>query len=262
MNDPFDPASVDSTMADLVKNLERRWGLTIVSLLPESAHAECIAVQHEIARLCGLEGTLGFRAGREYVEFQEANQLHCTHLTLRRSDPQGPVAVTTLLKEGHELSELVDAVRDVTSRVSPIEVRLRELRVRSDGLGIVAVGECADEASATARRTLLSDLLGRLRQLCNLSPRSWDEDVSRYHLVHCALGFLKRGLPAGFAEFRHRLENQDLEISCEFSDISIVHHRHRTLLSPHHGCVTFPMGEPTQTGADELARALNLEDPQ
>jgi len=255
---PFESPCSARTVAHVVKNLERRWGLSIVSFLPRSAHERCAEVQEEIAKSCGGEGEAGVRVGRQYIEFQDAEQLHCTHLTLRRSDPGGPVAVGDFIKEGRSLAEVLEAIHDVTRQLDPIDVELQSLRVRSDGPAIIALGQCVGNAAVRARSVLIDELHNRLGKLCSLSTQSWDKDSSMYHIVHCALGFLKRPLPGTFEEFKERVEGKKLSIPCRFREITMVHHRHRTLLFPQEGCITFPLGKELDATVREFEEALNL----
>ena len=198
------------------------------------------------------------RAGREYVEFQDSTQLHCTHLTLRRSDPRGPAAATDLLKPGRSLDEVRAFISRVTRKLEPIEVELQRVRVRGDGLAIIAFGQCVDERSSRSRRILIGQLREGLSELCNLSLRGWDTDSSKYHLVHCALGFLKRPVSQNFESFAVDTVALKVKISFTFREISLVHHRHRTLLFPQEGCVNFPLGKEMSGCASEFEKSLNL----
>ena len=250
---------MDSSLdrAQLVKNLERRWGLSLVSFLPRAAAVECVGIQKEISAWCSHLQEDNLREGRGFVEFQDCTQLHCTHLTMRRSDPRGPVLLGDLLKDDRGLAEVFDAIRGVTPRVEPIEVEFDRMVVRKDGLGIIALGRCLGNQSKTSRAVLIGQLVKTLEDICNLELRSWDK--KNYASVHCALGFVKRPLECSRSLWNLKLA-REVGIQCVFPDVTLVHHKHRTLLFPQEGLFTFPLGSDVQATRDQFVEALHLEE--
>jgi hypothetical protein len=47
-------------------------------------------------------------------------------------------------------------------------------------------------------------------------------------------------------------------ISVNFSEVTLVHHKYRTLALPHEGCVVFPLGKPLEMTEKEFCQMLNL----
>ena len=256
--DPFESCLPVSTSAELVKNLERRWGLSIVTFLPGSIYEKYAATRREIPGLWGAEEASADREGRAYIEFPDPEQLHCTHLTLRRSDPEGPIESGAFIKHRHSLRDVFEAIAGVARRSKPFEVTFDRLRIGHNGLGIIALGQCADATSVEVRTRLIRELIERLEELCHLSTREWDEDASRYRAVHSAWGVLKRPPPNGYESFTKWLEGMRIDVRCTFEEISLVHHRHRSLLFPQQGCVTFPLGGEPAVAAEDFPEALNL----
>lgn len=211
------------------KDLERRWGLTLVSFAPAGSAERVLRLQRLIRPL----------VDESLVEFYAAEQLHCTHLTLTRSSARGPVTVAEFVKPGVDPRRLCDIVADETDGLGAITVRLDRMTLSDNGFQLI--GECADDESARRRFTLLDNLNRRLPALFHLSRRPWDTDPARHRSVHMRLGFLKRHcddyetLAAGVA----RLPIAPVTLS--FTDVTLVHHRHRSLRAPHAGAVGFPL---------------------
>jgi len=253
-NDPF--TTTGEALSVLVKQFERRWGLTIASFLPAAAQQLCARLQETIARRLDAEGDCLFNP---YVEFYSPAYLHCTHLTLRRSDPRGPVKLRDFLRPGHDLGEVCACLCKAARRVPPFEVELGSLHVGYDRLALVLWGECADRASIAARRCLLEILNDGLSECCVLGRRAWDSKASKFHQLHACLGYLKRPLSAGYAATVESILGCRFEpMRFELTDFSILHHRRRSLAAPQEGRFDFRLGGEVTANARELAAGLRL----
>jgi hypothetical protein len=257
--DPFAPDALDTTVAALVKNMERRWGLTLVSFVPPEAQERLLDVQRHIAGLGGAEAQAGLRAGRPYLEFRQPAQFHTTQFTLTRSDPAGPIRAAAFVKPGASLYQLFSIINDISGRTAPFQVRLDRLEVAYDGLGLVLLGEAADAGSRQTRQALLRALNQSLPRHFNISHRRWDADPSAFHKLHCTLGYLKRRPPQGYSAFVHGVEHGAFDaLTFSVNDVTLVHHTSRSLAIPSQGAVTFPLGETIPMSEDEFSAALNL----
>ena len=182
---PFASFFSEVTLSAIVKNMEKRWGLTLISVLPPDAQARVEQLQQEISKIWGSYGEDSIRRGRLYVEFYQPQQFHCTHLTLIRSDPSGPIRANTFVKKSHNLFELFEIIHRITSQIpQPIKIELDHMKVSRDG-HIMILGKCKDECSARYRMALLESLNQALPESFILSRRSWDTDTSKYHKLHC-----------------------------------------------------------------------------
>lgn len=256
--DPFS-SSTPEILSRVVKNLEERWGLTLVSFLPPEAQEGVVQLQYEVSKLWNGQPNAGMREARPYVEFYAAEQLHCTHLTLKRSTPKGPIQRRAFVREGHELFELFEQVQEVTSRIRPIRIELGRMSMSHDRLGVVLLGECADEVSVRERERLLAELNRRLGESFDVSMRSWDSDPEEFGKVHCTLGYLKRPVPQSYETFVEEIgsiEFRPIEFALE--SVSLVHHRYRSLAYPQEGGMRFPLGQKVEMTASEFACLMNL----
>lgn len=252
-------AQATQLAAVAIKNLERRWGVTLVSFLSPELHPPIRQLQADIAAAVDDADDSPVRSARHYIEFAALEQLHCTHLTLVRSDPAGPVRNTDFVRPGHGLFELFEVIQRVTSQVPPIDVELSKPSVDIRDACVSLVGSCADEAADRSRRKLMRELVRALPDRFSTSMREWDTDPTRFHRLHCTLGCLKRMTPGGFPAFARRICNLPFNaINFTLSNVSLIHHRYRTLAFPQEGMVTFRLGESQPMDETEFAHRLNL----
>ncbi len=252
-NDPF---SKKKTLQAIVKNMEKRWGLTLVSFLPPGAQKCVASLQREISNLAyGAASPCD-----PFIEFYGLSHLHSTHLTLRRSDGWGPVKEQDFVKAGHRLSELFEIIQGISSQVTVIRLKLDRLRMSPDGLGFILVGKTSDDKSAETRAFLLATLNRDLPRAFNLSRRHWDTDASKYPKVHCRIGFLKRPVEnyEGLAQSVEGISFSPIRFTIK--EIAIIHHRDRSLRPPHAGDYSFPLGPDAQEriSKGDFVRKLNL----
>lgn len=255
--------SVDcDTLSAIVKSLERRWGLTLVSFLPPVAQAQIIELQGCISGLWDKRpGENNIRHGRPYIEFYEPEQFHCTHLTLRRSDPSGPVLATVVLKGKSDLYQMFTEIHKVTSQIGPIQAVLDRLRITKDGYGLILLGECVGDASIKARTSLLKALNKSLSELFDITIRDWDNDASKFHSVHASLGYLKREPPQGYGDFVKQIESLRFEpMLFDLQTVTLVHHRYRTLAFPQEGYIDFPLGRVVDMTARQFLTKINIDE--
>jgi hypothetical protein len=256
--DPF-ASSTPEILSGIVKNLEKRWGLTLVSFLPPEAQEGVVQLQYEVSKLWNGQPDAGMREARPYVEFYAPEQFHCTHLTLRRSTPKGPIQRRAFVREGHDLFELFEQVHEVTSRIRPIRIELDRMSMSHDRLGVVLLGECADEGAVRQREKLLAELNRTLGESFDVSMRSWDSDPAQFGELHCTLGYLKRPAPQSYEAFVEEIGNvrfQPIEFALE--SVSVVHHRYRSLAYPQEGEVRFPLGQKVDMPASEFVDRMDL----
>jgi hypothetical protein len=253
-----DPFANGKALQTIVKNLEKRWGLSLVSFLPPDAQRMVVQIQNEITRRLHASSSFA-EPTQPHIEFYHPSHLHSTHLTLTRSDPSGPVNAASFVKEGHELFELFQSIQNITSQTCPIKVVFNSLAITYDGLGMLLLGECANEDASESRKALLQALNRVLPESFNLSRRSWDTDLSKYHALGCRVGFLKRPPPQGYGVFVDSIENlKFIPIVTVLESITLVHHRYRTLEFPQEGSLDFPFGQRLKIEEEEFARRLNL----
>jgi hypothetical protein len=230
------PRSEFSALA-VAKDLERRWGLTLVSFVPSGSAARLLRIQRLVQKMLDRQVVVG--ADEPLVEFYDIEQLHCTHLTLTRSSARGPVRLADFVKPGIDPQQLCTILAGETEGLGTITVRLDRLDVSDNGFQLV--GSCADEESTGRRFRLLERLNTQLPHYFNLSRRAWDTDPARHEFVHLRLGFLKRpcsDYESLVAEVARILIDP---ITLGFTDVALVHHRYRTLRAPHAGALRFPL---------------------
>jgi len=224
----------------IVRDLEKRWGLTLVSFLPRDACARVLALQQEISRLA-YGPAPGPTVGEPAIEFYDQNHLHCSHFTLTRSSAWGPVRLEEFIKPDSDIRQLLTILCNAASLSAPIQVRLDRLRASEGKNSIVLLGSCTP-ATAPVRSALLSSLNQRLPEFFNISSRRADRDPEKYAEVHCRPAFFKRPI-ADFSEFARRLASlQFPPIECRFLEVSLVHHRYRSLAPPQEGILHIPLG--------------------
>lgn len=104
-----------------------------------------------------------------YFEFHLFSNLYCTHLTLTRSDPCGPVKTSKFVKPNQKLFELFNIISDATSKIQKIEVTIDRLVLSSrDGVGLILLGQCINQDSINQRSSLLKELNLALPEYFNL----------------------------------------------------------------------------------------------
>lgn len=247
-----------SALEAVVKNLEPRWGLTLVSFLPPAAHRRLLVLQGELARRWQPIPETERRKSDPAFSFYGPEHFHITHLTLRRSNAWGPVTLAEFVRPERGLYELFERVAEATGAIQPLTVVLDRLVLGRDGLSLVLLGYCAGEQSKGWRVALLGELNRSLREPFFVESRSWDDEPEQYHRVHCALGILKRP-PGPYAAFRDYLARLTFEpVVGTLDTVSLVHHRFRSLAPPQEGQVDFRLGEAASMGEGEFASRLNL----
>jgi hypothetical protein len=220
-----------------VKDLERRWGLTLVSFVPSGSTAPLLRLQRRVQKM--LDRHLVVRPDEPMVEFYDLEQLHCTQLTLTRSSAWGPVPLADFVKPGIDPQELSDILARETEGLGNIAVRLDRLVLSDDGF--LLLGSCADEDSMRRRFRLLERLNAQLPRYFNLSRRAWDTDPAQYGRVHMRLGFAKRPC-SDYESLAAEVARSSIDpITVSFADVVLVHHRYRSLLAPHAGSLRFPL---------------------
>lgn len=254
--DPF--AKIDAWLTT-IKDLEKRWGLSAVSFLPLIAQKQVKSLQDKISMLPFLPKP----PDDPILEFYETSHLHCTHFTLKRSNGWGMIKVQDFVKPQHTLFELFEIINKITSSIQPFKVKLDALKLSRDGLGIILTGACINSKSVKHRQILLVECNKELPKCFDISPRSWDRDSSKFHELHCRIGFLKRP----FNDYKNdinnllQLGNDFLPISFTIENISIVHHQYRSLKPPQVGEFQLPLGLDMQAELVDVDffRKLNLQ---
>jgi hypothetical protein len=252
------PHSEFSTLA-AVKDLERRWGLTLVSFVPIGSAAPLLRVQQLVQKM--LDRHLVVRPDEPLVEFYDVEQLHCTHLTLTRSSAWGPVRQADFVKPGVDPQQLCDILARATEGLGDITVRLDRLALSENGFQLY--GCCADEASAGRRFRLLERLNGQLPRYFNLGRRAWDTDPAQHGSVHVRLGFVRRPC-SDYASLVAKVARSSIDpITLSFADVTLVHHRYRSLLAPHAGSLRFPLngGAPDDRAVPSFGHLMIMKDP-
>ena len=129
-----------------------------------------------------------------------------------------------------------------------------------DGLGIILIGTCSDDVSIKNRKVLLENLNETLPNAFNLSMRKWNTDSSRHHALHCQIGFLKRPIE-NYRIFVKRVHAMEFTpISFTIKEVTVVHHRYRSLMPPHQGEFSFQIGSDLRGKIEkgEFIHELNL----
>lgn len=227
---------------DTTRDLERRWGLTLVSFVPSGSAAPLLGVQRRVWEVLGRHLVAG--VDEPLAEFYDVEHLHCTHLTLTRSSAWGPVRLADFVRPGIDPQRLCDILARETAGLGTITVRLDWLELSGNGFQLV--GGCADEDSAGRRSRLLERLNAQLPRHFQLGRRAWDTDPARHRFVHMRLGFLKR--PGRDHEsLVGEVARLPIEpITLGFTDVTLVHHRYRSLRGPHAGSLRFPLDGPAR----------------
>ena len=252
----IDPFSKRDTLLTIVKNIEKRWGLSLISFLPLDAQQHVKSLQDKISNFPYVTKP----PVDPNTEFYGLSHLHCTHLTLRRSNVWGPVRAQDFVKPGHDLFELFEIVNGITSQIQFIRVRLDTLQMSHDGLGIILIGTCGDDVSTKNRGVLLESLNNACPKAFSLSVRNWNSNPSKYHAFHCRIGFLKRPIE-NYNIFAKRVHTMKFTpISFTIKDVTIVHHRYRSLMPPHQGEFSFRLGSDLSGKIEkgEFIHELNL----
>ena len=254
-----DPFTSGEACPILIKQLERRWGVSLVSMLPPDAQSFCVDLQRRIAGALEDGGDRESGPSCTYVDFYEGGQLHTTHRTFVRSRASGPIRSSEFVRPGHGLESLHSILGSVVAELVPFRVAFTGLRMSPDGVGVILIGGCVGEASERDRRTLLGKLNARLPNHFKDTPRDWDTDPSKYHSIHTAIGYLKRPTPEGYERTTERM------LACwgkpfEFTLLTmmVVHHRYRSLIPPHEGHATFLIGEHGAMDGATFVKNLNL----
>jgi hypothetical protein len=220
-----------------VKDLERRWGLTLVSFVPSGSAGPLLRLQQLVQTM--LDRHLVARPDEPLVEFYDVEQLHCTQLTLTRSSAWGPVRLVDLVKPGVDPQQLCDILARETEGLGNITVRLDRLVLSDNGFQLF--GGCADEDSLGRRFRLLERLNTHLPRCFNLGRRAWDTDPAQYGVVHLRLGFVKRSC-SDYESLVAEVARSSIEpVTLDFADVRLVHHRYRSLRAPHAGSLRFPL---------------------
>ncbi len=239
-----DAALMQTLRQAILKNSEPRWGLTLVSFLA----GETVQALRSLV-LAGL----GARAAP--VTFAAPGQAHTTHLSLTRSQPEGPVRLGQLLLPGGELYALYEAVRRVTAGASPFRGQFTTLQVAADGVGLVLKGESTDLQTDLQRGKLqaLPQTLAAAIQV----EQKWPPQPGTFH---CTLGTLREPLsPEAYPQFIRAVGTLAFApVGFVLEEVVLVHHQYRTLRPPQLGRVAFPLGQPAGMTADEFAARLNL----
>jgi len=258
-DNPF--SSIDAaSLSAIIKNQEMRWGLTLVSFLSPDIQNKVAKLQDDISSSGILAPIDNLCTARKYIEFYNPEHFHCTHLTLTRSDPGGPVTSSAILKGTSKVADLYKIITNIVSKIQPITVVLDKIGIARDRLGIVLIGECLDEKSLQGRSQLLSNLNRTLSEAFSLSMRSWDNDPTQFKSVHSSIGYLKREPPQGYRNFVNQLGSYSFEpIILEMKSISLVHHKYRSLSFPQQGCVDFLFSEQPFLSEAEFESQLNID---
>ena len=243
MTNPFNDNQIEKTLSEIVKNLEYRWGLTLVSFLPADIKNEIHQIQVRLSNLCTDQNDPGLRGGRTTFSFYNFENCHCTHFTITRSDPKGPVRKKAIVKNDRSLIELLHIMKQATANIGPMTIEMNRICLSRDMLGIVLTGHCKDEQSIEYRCKLLNELNKSLPEVLNVYTRSWDRDPAQFSKIHCAIAYIKRPPPNEFSAFQQQINQIEFNpIQFTIKDIDIVHHSRRSLAFPQEGRVTFRLG--------------------
>ena len=237
----------------VTKNLEVRWGLSVVSFAPDSMTAPIVDLQRRL-----LAPTSSTRRDiRPWVSLHGPSHFHCTHATLRRSNPEGPVRLIDLAPGRSRLCDLLAAISEAARECEKIDVCFDRVCVGSDGLGLVLLGRTANNSSTIGRRAIMKSIADQ-RGVFSIEGRGYDrEDPSN---VHMAVGFIKQQPPGGLEKLASSLDEQSLDLRVTFDNCTIVHHRRRSLEPPQEGSLCFEFGDRSPRKLEPLITALRLAD--
>jgi hypothetical protein len=240
--------------------MEMRWGLTLVSFLPSTVHDNIVQLHQEISNRWNKCSNSRVSLRNFYFEFYHPSHFHCTHFTLKRSTPCGPLKKSEFVKKGYKLFDLFKIISESTAKIREIGVTLDRLTLSPrDGVGLILLGQCANKDSKKQRSSLLEDLNSSLPKCFDLSPRKWDTAESKFDKFHTCIGFQKRQFPQDYGSFADEIKKIKFgSISFVLEEITLVHHKSRTLSPPQEGSFTFPFGEKIDIDEDEFSRMLNM----
>lgn len=249
------PPHYDFSPSAATKDLERRWGLTLVSSAPGGSAEPILRLQQLVQKL--LDRYPAVAPHEPLAEFYDVEQLHCTHLTLTRSSASGPVRLADFMKPGTDPQQLCDILARETAGLGAITARLDRLELSDNGFQML--GSCADEDSVRRRFRLLERLNAQLPHYFQLSRRAWDTDPARHGFVHMRLGFMKRPCD-GYDSLVADVAGLTFDpITLTFADVTLVHHRYRSLRGPHAGSLRFSLNGPAREDrATPSVERLNL----
>jgi len=255
----LDPV-IGKAFVNIIKYMEKRWGLTLVSFVPSTTHDNIIQLQKEISHRWNKCSDTSNTLRNFYFEFYHPSHFHSTHLTLTRSDPCGPVKAFDFIKPNQRLFELFTIISEATSQIQKIEVKLDKLVLSSrDGIGLILLGQCSNEDSTRQRALLLKELNSALPRCFNLSMRDLDKERSQFHEVHTCIGFQKHQLPQEYDDFVKKINSIKFDpISFTLEEVTLVHHKFRTLVFPQEGLFTFPLGKEINIDESEFIQKINL----
>ena len=251
---------ISKALVNIIKYMEVRWGLTLVSFLPSSIHENIISLQKDISNRWNKCSDTRNSLHNFYFAFYHPSHFHTTQFTLKRSTPCGPIKITEFVKEGYKFFDLFNIISDATSKIQKIEVTFDRLTLSSrDGVGLILLGRCPNQDSVNQRRSFLEELNSALPKCFILSPRKWDTEKSKFHELHTCIGFQKRQFPQEYESFAEELEEIEFDpIKFVLENVTLVHHKSRTLSFPQEGSFAFPFGKRIHIEENEFIQKLNL----
>lgn len=250
-----------NVFSTIIKNLENRWGLTLVSFLAPKAQKEIEAIQSKLFDCCNVVCPVPRdERGGHSLKLYDLSNLHCTHLTLKRSNPCSPIKKKDFLKPGAELFELYDILNEVISELSSFEGVLDNFKIMQNGIELILFGQCSKNVDIENRCVLLSKLMEHLPIHFNLDPRKYEQDSSQFHKLHCSIGYVKRPQLINSKKFTKIVESLKFPpIAIKMEEIHLVHYRYRSLSYPQEGIVTFEIGRKSLLNKDEFAKKINIQ---
>ncbi len=249
----------EEKFSSIIKNLEPRWGLTLASFLPQNAREDISKLQTAILnRWDKCSEYDNIQTGFSFYIYDTSN-LHCTHFTLKRSNPCSPIKRIDFVKSGTDLFELFKFINEIASEVQPFDGVLDKLEVKQNGIELILFGQCFSNKDIEYRSLLLKGLNDTLPDRFNLDIRKFDSDPTQFHKLHCCIGYVKRPHSIDFDNFKNEIEALKFDpIKFRLDKIQLIHHKYRSLAFPQHGIFTFPLGEKIKTTKEEFIMKLNL----